>query len=296
MSLRKQMMDSVSGVLRTHENTSLLLVDIGVWGFRDILKEFPERAFNIGVFEDGMVSVAAGLALSGITPFVYGISPFILGRAYEQLKLDFCYQGVGGNFIATGAAYDFSTLGYSHYCQEDVDLVKTLPGMELIAPGTPREFASLFDMTWNDGKPTYYRLTDHCNREDIPVTFGKASVIQKGTKATVIAVGTMLDAVMEACRDEDVTVLYYTTLLPFDYETLAENCPSGRILLCEPHYMGALAYEVYAALPNRSIMLQVLGMPREIYRKYGKKQDKDENLGLTAVSVKETLTHFICLE
>ena len=222
------MINSVSKVIEENENTALFLVDIGVWGFRDVLKKYPARAFNCGIFEDGMVSVAAGMSLAGITPFIYGISPFILGRAYDQLKLDFCYQNLAGNFITTGAAYDFSKLGYSHYCPEDIELARTMPGLEFIAAGTPKEFEKLFAETWNDGKPSYYRLSDYCNKFDAEVSFGKATVIKKGSKGTVIAVSTMLDAVMEACNDIDVTILYYTTLTPFDAVTLRQNLCSEK--------------------------------------------------------------------
>ena len=286
MFLRKQMMESISTVFQAHENTSLFLVDIGVWGFRDLLKKYPERAFNIGIFEDGTISVAAGMALSGMVPFVYGISPFILGRAYEQLKLDFCYQGVGGNFFATGAAYDFSTLGYSHYCQEDVDLVKSLPRMEVLAPGTPDEFKRLFDAAWNNGQPTYYRLSDHCNKTSVPVSFGKAAVIKQGKRGTVIAVSTMLDIVLEACNDLDVTVLYYTTLEPFDHGALKKTTSCNHVLLCEPHYSGSLTRDIQESFEGEAVRIETLGMPREINRTYGTKQEKDVAMNFTAQEVR----------
>ena len=289
MSLRSMMIQCVSDVVKREENTALFLVDIGVWGFRDLLRSCPNRAINAGIFEDGMISVVAGMSLEGITPFVYGISPFILGRAYEQLKLDFCYQKIGGNFITTGAAYDFSTLGYSHYCQEDLDLVRTLPGMEFLAPGSPEEFRRLFEVAWKDGNPTYFRLSDHCNKNSMEVIFGKATVVKQGTKATIIATGTMLDPVLEVCCEEDVTLLYYTTLQPFDAETLRANCSSNKILLVEANYEGALSAEVIKAMQGRSIRIYSIGMPRTICRTYGTKQEKDKALGLDITEIKQNL-------
>ena len=283
------MIRSVSNVLEKYDDTCLFLVDIGVWGFREVLQKYPARAMNSGIFEDGLISVAAGMSLAGMTPFVYGISPFILGRAYEQLKLDFCYQKLAGNFFTTGAAYDFSKLGYSHYCPEDLELAQTLPGMEFIAPGTPEEFKKLFDATWNDGKPTYYRLSDHCNTNNIEVSFGKATVIKMGNQATIIAVSTMLDAVLEACKDADVTILYYTTLLPFDAETLRKHSSSGKILVCEPHFEGALLPQTCSALKDRSFKIDCLGVPRKILRSYGTKQEKDLAFNLTATGVSTRL-------
>lgn len=291
--MRKQMIRSVSEVIEKYDDTCLFLADIGVWGFREVLKKYPARAMNVGIFEDGLISVAAGMSLVGMTPFIYGISPFILGRAYEQLKLDFCYQKLSGKFFTTGAAYDFSTLGYSHYCPEDIELAQTLPGMEFIAPGTPEEFKKLFDATYNDGKPTYYRLSDHCNTKNADVSFGKATVIKEGSQAVVIAISTTLDAVSDACKDKDVTLLYYTTLLPFDGETLRKYSSSGKVLVCEPHFEGGLVQQIYSALKDTPAKIDCLGVPREIIRSYGTKREKDVAFNLTSEGVKDLLEKFL---
>lgn len=269
------MLQSVSSMIEREEDTTLFLVDIGVYGFREVLKKYPERAMNIGVFEDGMVGVAAGLALGGIIPTIYAISPFIVERALEQLKLDFVYQGLGGNFITSGAAYDFSKLGYSHYCPEDFGVLKNIPGMEFVCPGTGEEFSTLFAECHRNGNATYYRLSDYPNQVSQEVHFGKAKVIRSGEKGTILVVGTMLDLVLEAVGDEDITILYYTTLAPFDRKTLKENCVSNRIMVCEPHFHGSLDSEILSCLPDISIQIDHVGLPKEIYRNYGTKEEKD---------------------
>lgn len=289
------MVKTVSEMIRNDANTSLFLVDIGVWAFREILNEFPERAINIGIFEDGMISVAAGMALQGMIPTIYGISPFIVERALEQLKLDFGYQKIGGNFITTGAAYDFSKMGYSHYCAEDIGILKMLPGFEFVAPGTGKQFETLFKESYCDGKPTYYRLSDYLNCIECDVKFGKAEIIKRGTKATVIAISTMLDKVIEACRDYDVTILYYTTLEPFDYETLKANSDSRKILLCEPHYEGSLLYDVWKHLSDEALIINCVGIQREIVRNYGTKTEKDQFYNITVEGIVEKLNVLISL-
>ena len=283
------MIKAVGDMIKNESDTSLFLVDIGVWAFRDILRDYPDRALNIGIFEDGMVSLAAGMSLGGIIPTIYGISPFIVNRAMEQLKLDFAYQKLQGNFITTGASYDFSTLGYSHYCPEDIGTISMIPGFEFIAPGTASEFTKLFSETYRDGNPTYYRLSDYVNKTEADVEFGKATVIKTGSKATVIAVSTTLDMVLEACSDKDVSVLYYTTLLPFDRQTLREHYNGGKILLCEPHYEGTLAYEVYKTFEDKLVQLSCVGVKREILRKYGTKAENDVYSGLTVDNISSTL-------
>lgn len=292
--MRKQLFKTVSKIIENDSKTILFLVDIGVYGFKDLINQYPERVINVGIFEDGMISVAAGLSLEGMNPIIYGISPFIVNRAFEQLKLDFGYQKLNGNFITTGASYDFSTLGYSHYCPEDLNLIKNIPGFEFIAPGNSEEFDLLFNNVYNNGNPTYIRLSDYPNNSKVnSIEFGKGNIIRNGSKATIIVTSTMLDPVINACKDEDVTILYYTTLLPFDYKTLEQNCDSGKVLLCEPNYEGSLIYEVFKSLNSRYVKLECVGLPYEIFRNYGTKLQKDEYYKLTSENVKDKLNKLI---
>lgn len=290
--MRKAMIESVTDFIRKDDNSALLLVDIGVWAFRDILKDFPERVKNIGIFEDGMVSVAAGLSLQGIVPTIYGITPFIVERALEQIKLDFIYQGIGGNLITTGAAYDFSTLGYSHFCAEDIRVLKALNELEIVTPGSGSEFKKIFDKTKDNGKLTYFRLTDHPNTYEVDIEFGKANIIKRGKKATIVVFAEMLDAVIEATRDFDVNVVYYTTVNPFDVDTLRSVENTGKIVVVEPFYEGSMVDDVVFALKGKPLVIESIGVPRKVLRDYGTKKEKDELYGLTAKEIRNKLTQF----
>lgn len=287
------MQDVVRETIKGHNDTALLLVDIGVYPFRDLLEKYPQRVKNIGVFEPGTISLAAGLSLAGITPVVYGISPFIVQRSLEQIKLDFVYQQTGGNFITTGAAYDFSTLGYSHYCPEDVATLRLLPGMEILTPGTPAQFKTLYRVCSMNGKPTYFRMSDHPNKTEVNVEFGKAAILKRGSKATVIAVAEQLDATLEACRELDVTVLYYTTLAPFDAETLRQELAGEKVFVSAPLYTGSLCADIWCALQDGSFCCGGAEIPLKVLRSYGTKADKDAVLGLDAKGIYGSLRKFI---
>lgn len=287
------MKSCVSDMIVNHSNTMLILIDIGAFGFRDFMEKYPDRVKNIGIFEDGIVGVSAGLALSGMIPTVYGITPFIVQRSLEQLKLDYIYQNVGGNFITTGAAYDFSKLGYSHYCPEDVETLKTLPGIEILIPGTPKQFEVLFRQCCMNGKLSYFRMVDHCNKTEVDIEYGKAAILKKGSKGTVIAFADVLDAAIAACSDLDVTLLYYTTAEPFDLGTLKDNIENNRIFLCEPFYQGTFMKDILPILSERRIAVDGVGIPRQVMRTYGTKQDKDRELGLTAQNIRYRLQQFL---
>lgn len=273
--MRRAFLSRIDRMIKEEKDTVFFTVDIGMWAIRDILSDYPERAMNVGIYEDGMFGIAAGLAAGGLVPTIFGIQPYLVERTLEQIKLDFAYQKLGVNVVGTGAAVDYPKYGYSHYCAEDAGILKMIPGAEIVTPGTSEEFLRLFNQAYRNGHPTFFRISDHPNKKyDIEVEFGRASVIQKGTKATVIAVSVMLDDVMEACEGEDVTVLYYTTLAPFDSDALKNVSNNGKILICEPHFSGTLDYDILQALEGESVRIRHVGFPREIFRNYGSYEDK----------------------
>ena len=273
--MRRTFLNRIATMIPNEPDTVFMTVDIGMWAIRDALKNYPNRCMNVGIFEDAMMSVAAGMSSRGLYPTIFGIQPYLVERAFEQIKMDLAYQKFGVNVVGTGAAVDYSKYGYSHYCAEDLALIKQLPGVEFIAPGTASEFGKLFESTYRNNHPTFFRVSDHPNKNyDIDVEFGKANVIQRGSKATVIAVSVMLDMVMEVCKDKDVTVLYYTTLAPFDTETLKNECKNGKMLVCEPHFAGSLDSDILHIFEGEKVCLRHVGLPREIFRNYGSYDEK----------------------
>lgn len=291
--MRKQFVKTIEDILDQDERLILLLGDIGVWGFNNAFKKYPDRVYNIGILEQSMVSLASGLAMTDLIPVLHTIAPFLVERSTEQLKNDFCYQKVGGNFVTVGASYDYASLGCTHHCPADVGILKQMPGMEIILPGTPEEFDKLFKQTYSNGHPTYFRLSERSNKDSRDVRFGKANVIRQGKLATVITVGSMLDPVLEAVGDLDITILYYSTLEPFDHETLKKNANSKRIILCEPYYSGALTADIIKTFPGKAVELNHIGMPKEFITEYGKAEKHDELLNLSSDKLRKRIKN-IC--
>jgi transketolase len=236
-----------------------------------------------------MTSLASGLALEGMIPIVHTIAPFITERNYEQLKLDFGYQHQCGNFISVGNSYDYSALGSTHHCPADVNILKQIPNMEIVVAGSASEFDSLFKQSYNNGNPTYYRLSETPNVNTITVgTFGKGNIIKTGKKATIVVVGNLLDKVIDSAWDKDVTILYYTTLSPFDYELLINTLQSNKILICEPYYSGALTHEIMSNV-KIPLRIETIGVPHKFLTNYGSKLDHDEAIGLTVKNIRYKL-------
>lgn len=163
----------------------------------------------------------------------------------------------------------------THNCPGDVGVLMQISNMQIVIPGTALEEDILIKAGYNNGSPTYFRLAEKSNSTDHAVQFGKACVIKQGTKASVIAVGNMLDTVLDAVRDEDVTLLYYTTLRPFDSETLINTAPNNKVLICEPYYSGVLTCAVVQAFSGTAVQIECVGIPHENITVYG---TYDENL------------------
>jgi transketolase len=294
MKMRQQFVNTVADIMKSDERVVLLLGDIGVFGFRQVFADYPDRVYNIGILEQSTIGAAAGLAMAGFIPIVHTIAPFLVERSYEQLKDDFGYQGLNGNFVSVGASYDYAALGCTHHCPGDVGILKQVPNMSIIVPGTAKEFDILFKEAYQHKDPTYYRLSEGSNLEDREVAFGRAELIKKGSKATVIAVGPMLQAVLEATQDMDINLLYYTTVQPFDADTLRKvAATTPKIVVCEPYYTGALSREISAAMLPRPVAIEHIGVPHRFLDSYGTMGDHDRVLGLTAPDIRLKILDFI---
>ena len=291
--MRKQFVKTVESLMAKDERLVLLLGDIGVFGFRNAFKQYPERTYNIGICEQAMTSLAAGLSMEGLIPILHSIAPFVVERCYEQLKIDLCYQYLSANIVSVGASYDYAALGCTHQCPGDIPILRALPGMQIVIPGHAAEFDRLFNSAYSNSSPTYFRLSERKNLKNHDVEFGKAKIIKSGTRATIIAVGPILDMVIEAVQGLDVCVLYYTTVSPFDDYNLRENCKSGKIVLVEPYYTGVMLNDIHATLGEKPVLIKSIGIPNKFLTDYGKVEDHDASIGLTPSNIRKQVEGII---
>ena len=291
--MRRAFVEVVEEVMQIDEKLVLILGDIGVHGFRATFENFPERTFNIGILEQAMVSVASGLSKEGMIPVLHTIAPFMVERALEQIKIDFAYQHMRGNFVSVGASFDYAALGCTHHCPGDVGILLNIPNIQILVPGTAQEFKELFTGTYANPDVTYFRLSENENRNSYPARIGKGVCLQQGAKATIICVGPTLDIVLESCEGLDVEIIYLTTIRPLDQELLRERCRSGRILLVEPYYSGALLPDLVASLSGCLMKIESIGVPHEFLTNYGLAAEHASRMGLTVGNIRNKLVTLI---
>ena len=295
-SMRQRFIDVASELLDENPRLALLTADISYALFREngAAARHPDRVINVGIREGLMVDAAAGMALEGMRPVAHTFAPFLVERAFEQVKLGFAHQGVGGVLVSAGASYDVAAYGRTHQAPGDVALMATLPGWRIHVPGHADEAEEfLRDAARRDDR-VYIRLSERANREPHATGDALAPVRRGGSGApTIIAAGPMLDAALEAVADIKATVLYAATVRPFDAPGLRAAMTGTDVVLVEPYLQGTSAAEVAAALDDRPHRLLSIGVPIEEHRKYGRPEQHDRAHGLDADGLRARITAWL---
>jgi len=284
--MRDRFYASVSELVGSDERLAVVLADIGTGRMPDIERDHADRVVNVGIREQLMVGVAAGLAMTGFRPIVHSYAPFVVERPFEMLKLDLGHNDVGAIVVSVGASYDSAPNGRTHQTPEDVALLSALPGWRIYVPGHPTEVDHLLRAAARTDERVYLRLSDQSNQLARPVTPGRLHLERRGRDATVIATGPLLDATLEATADMDVTVLYMTTVRPFDADTLRASLTGDLVVLVEPYLAGTSSAEVAAALADSPHRIAAIGVPNVEHRKYGTWQEHNAAHGLDARGIR----------
>jgi transketolase len=287
-TMRKRFYELATRALDDDPRTAIVLAEIGV-------SELPrhERVFNVGIREQLMIGVAAGLAFEGLRPVVHSYGPFVVERPYEQIKLDLVHQDVGAVLVSTGASYDGAESGRTHQAPGDVALLSALPGWTIHVPGHPDELEDAFRRALAGDDRVYIRMSEESNAA--PVLAEGLSVLRRGSPdaPVVVAVGPTLDETLTATNELDVTVAYLATVRPFDAGgLLALVAEGGDVVLVEPYLAGTSAAEVAAALADRPHRLLSLGVANVELRRYGQRREHRAAHGLDAAGIRRSVMGF----
>jgi len=295
--MRTAFAETATALLDEDPLAAVVLAEISADMFGKAAARHPDRVLNVGIREQLMVSVGGGLAMAGMRPIVHTYAPFLVERAYEQVKLDLGHQNVHAVLVSIGASYDAARAGRTHQAPEDVALMDSVPEFSVVVPGHPSEVGALLREAFGamEAGSTYLRLSTEANHEPRPVWPG-LQVVRSGRRAVVVAVGPMLSPVLEAVADLDVTVAYATTVRPFDAVGLRSlEGGSGAVVLVEPYLAGTSAFAVSSALASRPHRLLSLGVPRGELRQYGTPSDHASLHGLDAAGIRRSVTGFLGL-
>ncbi len=293
--MRNVFIDTMIDAVATDSRVALVTADISSWSFDDLRAEYPERVINVGIREQAMIGIAGGLALTGHRPVAHTYTPFLIERPFEQIKICLNHQDVGAVLVSIGGSYDDLPRGRTHQAPGDVALLDTLPGWTVHVPGHEDEVEPLLRKALAGDDRVYLRLSDKVHSEPVPLS-GEFTVLRQGGAGVVVAVGPVLDDVLAATSALDVTVLYASTIRPFDRAGLRRAAGAARanVVLVEPYLRGTSAPEVAEALADVPHRLLALGTRRDQeVRAYGKAADHDRLHGIDAESLAGSISGFL---
>lgn len=294
--MRERFTAVTSELLDSNPDVALVLADIGVAQFRDtgVIDRNPGRVVNVGIREQLLIGFAAGMAKEGFKPIAHSYAPFLIERPWEQIRLDFGHQGVSGILVSIGATYDEADWGRTHQAPEDVQLLAMLPDWRIHVPGHPDEVEAQLRAAVTDDTNVYIRLSTATN-EKAYLTGGPGFSTMRtgsGDAPTVVAVGPMLDVVTRATADLDVTVLYASTIRPFDSDTLRAVLQSPEVVLVEPYLEGTSTAEVSRLLQATPHRILSLGTSQKENRHYGTRGEHFAAHGLDESGIRNSITEF----
>jgi len=303
-SVRQQFADTMLAVGQEDSNLVVLVGDISHGVLQPFAKACPGRYYNVGILEPTIMSMGAGLARAGLWPVVHTIAPFLIERAFEQIKLDYCYQGLHGNIVTVGSAFDYSNLGCTHHCYGDFALLKTLPRVQITYPSTPVEFDTLFREAYQSRHVTYYRIPEHQHGVEFrsaDIKMGRGIRVAEGRDITLIATGPQLRTALGAreilaAHGVGAEVLYIHTIRPLDQELVTASLTKTRhVIVIEEHMRsGGLGDEVLRTVCDITGMRYAsVSIPDTFVTGYGSYEDHCASLGLTSSAVSATALRLI---
>ena len=261
-------------------------------------KEYTNRLVNVGIAEQNLVGVGAGLANGGLIPFVCGASPFLTGRALEQIKADVAYSNTNVKLCGMSSGMAYGELGPTHHSIEDLAWLRAIANLTVIVPADPIDTAQAVQLAAANFGPMFLRIS----RLGVPVVhptdyrfeIGKAALLREGRDVTLIANGVLVARALEAAdklaaSGIQARVLNMATVKPLDKEAVLKAvAETGGIVTAEEHTIygglgGAIAEVV---VTNRPVPMRILGVPG-VFAPTGSAEWLLEYFGLTAQGIYE---------
>jgi transketolase len=295
-TMRDRFAPVMARLLDEDPRVAVVLAEIGRDALAPAARRHPDRVINVGIREQLLIGAGAGLALTGMRPVLHTFGSFLVERPFEQVKLDLGHQDAGAVLVSALGSYDWPAGGFTHMSPGDVALLDTLDGWTVHVPGHPDEAETLLRRAVGAGDDkVYVRLSAQSNDEARPVDGARMRAVRRGRGGVVVAVGPLLTPVLEATAELDVTVLYATTVRPFDARALrhATEAAGADVVLVEPYLAGTSTAAVSDALADVPHRVLGLGVGRRELRRYGTMPEHLVAHGLDARGLRERIALFL---
>lgn len=256
-----------------HDDLMVIAADVASSaGLQGFAQRFPEKFLNVGIAEQNMAGIAAGLAKEGSNVFIVSFAPFVTMRAYEALRTLAGYMHLNVKAVAVASGFSLGVQGNTHYCLEDISLVKTIPGMLLLSPADCLEEGKCLEYLLGYKGPAFLRLTGidgspAIYRKDFPLEIGKPYILREGEDILLLGTGAILAEGMRlarALKADGLSCAVYdvATLKPLSLEPLREGFKSAKLVVAlEEHFriggLGDMVAAELATLPQHAPLLKL---------------------------------------
>lgn len=300
--MRTAFIESLCEIAARDNRVWLLCGDLGYSVLERFSERFPQRFLNVGVAEQNMIGIAAGLAMNGHVVFTYSIANFPVMRCLEQIRNDVCSHNLNVKIIAVGGGLAYGPAGYTHHALEDLAVMRAMPRMTVVAPGDPVEARLATRAIADHPGPCYLRL----GKAGEPVVhtvepefrIGEAIVMREGRDATLISTGGMLERAIRAAellsdRGISAGVLSMHTVKPLDERAIQDAAQTTRLIcVIEEHgETGGLSDAVARTLSERAAKCSFISfnIRAEENGRIGSQSYLLERAGLTAERISERI-------
>ena len=282
--MRKIFPNVTENLMKKNKKIFCLLGDIGVFSFRNIFKNYKNRILNMSTMEQSMIGFAAGLSKVGFIPLIHTITPFLVLRSLEQIKIDFVYNKLNCNIVSVGASNDYTKLGTTHHCFEDINILSSYEDINLFIPSNGKEFKYLFEKHYNNNLINYFRLSEKNINFHI-----KSNGFLKNhkKKSLLIIVGNSFDYQEANTGKFDV---YYVNKISkeMNFKFLSKY---KKILIIEPYFGNVLERRIKKKI-RKKIYISTASYKETIIHKYGNKIEQDKYLKFDEKNISKKINEF----
>ena len=227
---------------RKNKNLYLVTSDLGYRAFEDFKRLYPKRFINVGIAENNMIGVAAGLALTGKKVFVYSILPFLVFRSLEQIRNNICHNNLDVTLVGAGGGFSYGPQGISHNTSEDLSIIRSLPNIDVFSPGSRLETKLVLRIIFKSNTPSFIRLgkcpIKDFYRDTTKLKRGNGLVVTKGNDITIFTTGNIIENVFDAVAKIkklgfSVKLISVPILKPINNQFILSNIDTKKILTIE---------------------------------------------------------------
>ncbi len=291
---------------KKNKNVYLVTSDLGYRAFEKFAEKYPERFLNVGVSENNMIGVAAGMAMNGKKVFVYSILPFVLFRSLEQIRNNIIHNNLDVKIIGAGGGFSYNIQGISHNTSEDMSISRSLPNLTIYNPGSKIEAKLIFNLMFKSKKPCFAKLGKapelNLNKKNIKIN-DNAFILTSGKDLTIFSTGNILEIVFNAVKKLklsgiNIKLISLPILKPINDYFILKQSSSKKIMSIEENIeiggLGSILTNIYFKHKfNKKINFKSICLEDKIHNKIGSQSYLRKINGLDESNIIRKIKNFL---